>query len=92
MRSAARCSLTVGAVKSRCMCLTKAATWKGCTSVSWAMPHRSHQTAKRRVAFMYALRGVVVVDLGSEEFEDALGGFGRRGRGREKHGGGRGRG
>jgi hypothetical protein len=37
---------------------------------------------------MYALRGVVVVDLGSEEFEDALGGFGRRGR--EKHGGGRG--
>jgi hypothetical protein len=54
------------------------------------MPRRSHQTAKRRVAFMYALRGVVVVDLGSEEFEDALGGFGRRGRGREKHGGGRG--
>jgi hypothetical protein len=35
---------------------------------------------------------VVVVDLGGEEFEDALGGFWGRceQRGREKHGGGRG--
>jgi hypothetical protein len=28
----------------------------GCTSASWLMPFSSHQAAKRRVAFRYALR------------------------------------
>src|ERR1039458_9949288 len=56
IRSAARCCFTVGAVNSPCSSLTKAATWKACTSASWRMPFSSHHWAKRRVAFRYALR------------------------------------
>ena len=56
MRSAARDCLTVGGENSPWRSFTKAATWKGCTSASWRMPCASHHSAKRRVAFRYALR------------------------------------
>jgi hypothetical protein len=89
MRKAARCCLTVGAVNSRCRSLRKAATWEGShlSELGDAAPLAPGREAARRVHV--CLAGVVIVDLGGEEFENAAGSSGRRG---EEPGGNTGRG
>src|SRR5580700_4124660 len=80
----AACRSTTDAVKEDDLwvipsgCLTKAPTWKACTSASRANAPGARHPAKRLVLFRYALRVWSMMIWAVQNSPDALGRLGRR--------------